>query len=106
MARSGIANRLDECSESRDGAAHDERVHFAGALVAVERFGIGKEASHVVIEHNSVSPKNLSAPRDTLAHAGRGDGLRQGGVLIALGGGFAVGTSPRLRRLLQALLKY
>ena len=27
-------------------------------------------------------------------------------LLIALAGGFAVGTSPRLRRLLQALLKY
>ena len=27
-------------------------------------------------------------------------------LLIALGGGFAVGTSPRLRRLLQALLKF
>src|SRR5580698_7699021 len=42
----------DEGAQSRDGLADDQRVHLPCALVGVNRFGIGHEASDMVFEQD------------------------------------------------------
>src|SRR3981189_385118 len=46
--------RVHECAGARDGAADDQRVHLARALVGVDRLGVGDEASYVVVQQDSV----------------------------------------------------
>jgi hypothetical protein len=40
---------LHKGAETRDGPAHDERVHFARAFVGVNGLCIGHEAPHLVL---------------------------------------------------------
>ena len=63
MAFEDLSNPLDRVShavlhertEPGDGASDDQGVHLARAFVGVDRFGVGDEASDVVLQQNSVA---------------------------------------------------
>src|SRR6201999_1225207 len=75
---------LNECAQAGDGLADDQRLHLAGALVGVEGFGVGNEASDVVIENNPVAAEQLPGPVHGFAHPRAAEGLRQRGLLVAV----------------------
>src|SRR5262249_57075826 len=42
--------RLDEGAEASYGFADDQRVHFARAFIGIDSFGVGNEATNMVLE--------------------------------------------------------
>src|SRR4029450_8417454 len=73
----------DEGAEAADGTADDQGVHLPGALVGVDRLGVGHEAAHVVLEQDAVAAEQLPGPADRLAHAHGAERLGQRGVFVA-----------------------
>ncbi len=55
-----IPKRLDKRAEAGNRPANDERIHFAGAFVGVNRFGVGYEAAHLVVEQDAVAPQQFA----------------------------------------------
>src|SRR5260370_42141561 len=51
---------LDKRAEAGDGPAHDERIHFAGAFIGVNRLGIGHKAPHLVVEQDAVASQQFA----------------------------------------------
>src|SRR5207244_8392770 len=49
-----------EGTQSRNGLADDQRVHLPCALIGVDCFGIGHEASDVVLEQDAVAAEQLA----------------------------------------------
>ena len=58
----------DEGAPAGDRPADDQRVDLAGALVGVDRLGVGHEASDVVLEQDAVATEHLARPAHRLAH--------------------------------------
>src|SRR5580692_2831475 len=59
-----------EGANAGDCLADDQILHLIGALVGVERLGVGKEARHVVVGDNAVAAEEFAAPGDRLARLG------------------------------------
>src|SRR6266436_103557 len=57
---------LYESTEAGDCPADDQRVDLAGALVGVDRFGVGDEPAHMVLEQNAVPAEQFAGPADRL----------------------------------------
>ena len=74
---------LDKGAETGDGLAYNECIHFAGAFVGVNRFGIGYEASHLVVEQDAVATQQFAGVAHRLAHLHGAEGFGQGGVFVA-----------------------
>src|ERR1700719_4354853 len=72
----------NEGTQSGNGLADDQRVHLSGALIGVDRFRIGHEASDVVFEQDAVAAEQLARIPDRLATFDRAECLRQGRMLI------------------------
>src|SRR3954470_20883236 len=57
----------DESAEPGDRLADDQVLHLVGALVGVERLGVGEEASGLVVGDDAVAAEHLARPCDGLA---------------------------------------
>src|SRR5262245_42699107 len=73
---------LDERAQAGDRLRDDQRLHLPGALIGVERLGVGDEAADVVVEHNAVAAEQLPRPVHGLAHPHSAIGLRQCGLFV------------------------
>src|SRR6202034_171695 len=58
----------DEGAETGDGAADDERVDLAGALVGVDRLRVGDEPADLVFQQDAVPAEQLTRVADRLPH--------------------------------------
>src|SRR4051794_15234269 len=67
--------RSDDRAAAGDGSADDEAVHLAGALVGVDRLGVGDVAAHVVLQQDPVAAHELARPADRLPHPHRAERL-------------------------------
>src|SRR5436190_3951647 len=72
----------DERAQAGNGAAHDQRVDLAGALVGVDRLGIGHEPAHVILQQDAIPAEQLARPANRLPHPDRAERLGQRGVVI------------------------
>ena len=72
----------DERAEAGDGAADDERVDLAGALVGVDRFRVGDEPADLVFQQDAVAAEQFAGVADGLPHPDRAERLRQRRVMI------------------------
>src|SRR6266568_4937289 len=70
-------------AETGNGPAHNERVHFACAFVGVNRFGIGHEAPHLVVEQDAIARQQFAGIAHRLAHLHGAEGFRQRRVFVA-----------------------
>src|SRR5258707_10090945 len=72
-----------EGTQSRNGLADDQRVHLPCALIGVDCFGIGHEASDVVLEEDAVAAEQLARIADGFAAFDRAERLRERRMLVA-----------------------
>src|SRR5229473_6372359 len=72
----------DESAEPGDRLADDQVLHLVGALVGVERLGIGEKARGVVVGDDAVAAEQLAPPGDRLAHPGGAERLGERRVLV------------------------
>src|SRR5260370_39652849 len=72
-----------EGTQSRNGLADDQRVHLPCALVGIDRFGVGHEASDVVFEQDAVAAEQLARIADGFSAFDRAERLRERRMLIA-----------------------
>src|ERR1700758_2020772 len=70
-------NALQEGTQAGHGLADNQVLHLVGAFVGVEGFGVGEEASHVVVGDDAVSAAHLAGPSDRLAALGRAERFRE-----------------------------
>src|SRR6202051_332122 len=75
--------RSYEGTQSRNGLADDQRVHFPCALVEIDRFRTGHEASDVLLEQDAVAAEQLARIADGFAAFDRAERLRKRRMLIA-----------------------
>src|SRR5882724_4407616 len=73
----------DKGAQSRNGLADDQRVHLSGALVGVDRFGVGHETPDVVLEQDAVAAEQLACIADGFPAFDGAECLRQRSMLIA-----------------------
>src|ERR1700726_1305423 len=72
-----------EGTQSRDRLADDQRVHLPCALIGIDRFGIGHEASDVVLEQDAVAAEQLARIADGFSAFDRAERFRERRMLIA-----------------------
>src|SRR6516165_11541399 len=60
--------RSDEGGQAGDGAADDKRVDLAGALVGVDRLGVGDEPADLLLQQDAVAAEQLAGVADGLPH--------------------------------------
>jgi len=58
---------LHKSAEACDSAANNQRIHFAGTFVGVNCFGIGHEATDMVIEQDTVAGQQFAGIAHRLA---------------------------------------
>src|ERR1700692_4965577 len=75
--------RSYEGTQSRNGLADDQRVHFPCALVEIDRFRTGHEASDVLLEQDAVAAEQLARIADGFSAFDRAERLRERRMLIA-----------------------
>src|SRR5262245_16519945 len=80
--------RSDEGGQAGDGAADDQGVDLARALVGVDRLGVGDEPADLLLQQDAVPAEQLAGVADALPHPHRAEGLGQRRMLV---GGHAVG---------------
>src|SRR6266478_2012927 len=80
---SGQCLASHEGTQSCNGLADDQRVHLPCALIGVDCFGIGHEASDVVLEQDAVAAEQLARITDGFAAFDRAERLRERRMLIA-----------------------
>ena len=76
--------RLDEGADPGNRPAHDQAVHLARSLIAIEGLSVREEACDVVVEHDAVAAEYLAAQGDNLTHRRGREGLRHRRVFVAL----------------------
>ncbi len=74
---------LDERARAGDGPADDQGIDLAGALVGVDRLGIGHEAADLVLQQDAVAAEQLAGVTDGFPHPHRAERLGQRRVLVA-----------------------
>src|SRR5712691_10783276 len=67
--------RLHEGADAGDGAPDDQGVDLAGALVGVDRLGVGHEPAHMVLQQDAVPAQQLAGPADRFPHPDRAERL-------------------------------
>src|ERR1700751_1882168 len=67
--------RSDESAEPGDRLADDQVLHLVGALVGVERLGVGEEAGGLVVGDDAVAAEHLARKCDGLAALRRAERL-------------------------------
>src|SRR2546430_3068853 len=72
----------DEGAQAGDGAAHDQRVNLAGALVGVDRLRIRHEPAHVVLQQDAIPAEQFPRPAGRFPHPDRAERLGHRGVVI------------------------
>src|SRR6267378_1552451 len=82
VGRSGQCLASYEGTQSRNGLADDQRVHLPCALIGVDCFGIGHEASDVVLEQDAVAAEQLARIANGFAAFDRAERLRERRMLI------------------------
>src|SRR5262249_13388909 len=59
--------RLDEGAEASYGFADDQRVHFARSFIRIDSFGVGNEATDMVLEQDAVAAEHFARIADSLS---------------------------------------
>src|ERR1017187_1843663 len=77
--------RSDERADAGGGAADDEGVDLPGALVGVDRLGVGDEPAHLVLQQDAVAAEQLAGITNRLAHPHRAERLGQRRVVVFRG---------------------
>src|ERR1700688_1237566 len=91
----------DESAEASDRLADDQVLHLVGALVGVERLGVGKKASGLVVGDDAVAAEHLARPCDGLAALRRAERLGERRMSVrqfALGMQLGLAHDQALRR--------
>src|SRR6516165_2545611 len=58
---------LHKGAQSGDRFADDQRVHFAGALIRINGFGVGDKAANMIVQENAVAAEQFARMADRLA---------------------------------------
>ena len=67
LGAAALEPRLDEGAEASYGFSYDQRVRFARAFIGIDSFGVGNEATDVVLEQDAVAAEQFARIADSLA---------------------------------------
>src|SRR5260370_14845684 len=73
---------LHKGAETGNGPAHNKRVHFTGAFVGVNGFGIAHETAHLVGEQDTLASQQFAGIAHRLAHFRVTEGFGQPSVFL------------------------